>query len=569
MKKSTLVMLILIVPFTLFLCGSNWEYRDKNADIVTDVIENQYLVKFKTSALLGKSQARSFFSQKLKKIGFNDGIIHEFKLLKNVVQVQLNPDLLKIFKTSFEGQIEYMEPVHLIFVPVPGEIIGEVEEPARNLSLFKDLPPVSSKQWGLEDEDDVDVDILTGWAVTTGDAGVVVAVIDSGVDYEHYALANHIWVNSDEIADNNLDDDNNGFIDDTMGWDFYYSDNIPNDGTSHGTHVAGIIAANGNFTTGVAPGVTIMPLRFIGSTGTGSTADAARAIEYAIENGADIINCSWGGGSYSNTLKAALEQAEDAGLLVVTSAGNDGLNLNNTTAYPASYDFDNLISVASITQGGSKMDSSNYGSTVVHIAAPGNGIYSTKINDTWGYLSGTSMACPFVSGIAALIKSKTPQFSCVEIKNIMMDNAKYIFGVEGKVIADGIVNAGNALTSSSDCDIDADNDGTPDCYDQCPLDGNKTLPGECGCGGLEEDTDEDGTPDCNDLCPLDFDKTEPGVNGCGNAEPDEGDFNLDQLSIGSSANKEWYQYYYRCSVFIVAADQQKELINNVSYEFVD
>jgi subtilisin family serine protease len=266
----------------------------------------------------------------------------------------------------------------------------DVEHAEPNYLVYANISPPDdthfNRLWGLHNTgqnvngtngtDDADIDALEAWDVTTGSSDVVVAVVDSGVDVNHPDLAVNIWTNPGEIPANGIDDDDNGYIDDVNGWDFYVNDNDPRDANGHGTHVAGTIAAAGNNATGVT-GVSwsaqIMALRFLDAWGIGDTARAIAAIQYATEMGADIINNSWGGGPYSQPLKDAID-ASDA--LFVCAAGNSGSNNDRTPYYPSSYSSANIISVAASDQGDALAYFSNYGAASVDVAAPGTNIYS-------------------------------------------------------------------------------------------------------------------------------------------------------------------------------------------------
>ncbi|MEJ2100429.1 MAG: S8 family serine peptidase, partial [Desulfobacterales bacterium] len=243
----------------------------------------------------------------------------------------------------------------------------DVENAEPNYIVHADISPPNdtyfSQLWGLNNTSqdvkgisgtyDADIDAPEAWDVTTGSSNVVVAVVDSGVDINHPDLAANIWTNAAELnGDDGEDDDNNGYVDDIHGWDFYIGDSDPRDANGHGTHVAGIIAAVGNNAegvTGVSWSAQIMPLRFLDAWGNGSIANALAAIEYANEMGADIINNSWSGGpySYSQSLKDAID-ASDA--LVVCAAGNSANNNDSTPNYPSSYSSPNIISVAASDQ---------------------------------------------------------------------------------------------------------------------------------------------------------------------------------------------------------------------------
>lgn len=234
----------------------------------------------------------------------------------------------------------------------------------------------------------VDIDVETAWNTITDCSSVVVAVVDSGINYNHEDLSGNLWNNSDEIGGNGTDDDGNGYVDDTMGWDAVESDNDPMDLNGHGTHVAGIIGGTGNNTTGVTGvcwNVKLMPIRVLDSGGTGTSLSISEGYDYAAANGAHIINASLGGSSDDSVISNAISGARTSGVLIVAAAGNDGTDNDSTPVYPASYDYDNIVSVAAIDQDGALASFSNYGATSVDIAAPGVNILSSYINPTVVY----------------------------------------------------------------------------------------------------------------------------------------------------------------------------------------
>lgn len=303
--------------------------------------------------------------------------------------------------------------------------------------------------------DGADIDAPEAWASTTGSADTTVAVIDTGVDVEHPDLQNNIWVNEDEIPGNGMDDDGNGYVDDVNGWDFYNDDNTvydSADGDNHGTHVAGTIAAEGNNGTGVT-GVNwqagIMPLKFLGPKG-GYVSDAVEAINYAVANGAPISNNSWGGGGYSQALKDAIDRADSSGHLFVAAAGNggsDGVGDDNdaTPSYPASYDSQNIVSVAATDARDDLASFSNFGAESVDLAAPGVRILSTLPGEAYGYYSGTSMATPHVAGAAALVASMNPEMHDYKIKRRLLDSAQATPSLSTRIVTGGRLNAAEAL----------------------------------------------------------------------------------------------------------------------------
>ena len=244
------------------------------------------------------------------------------------------------------------------------------------------------------------------WNKAKGSKEIIIGIVDTGIDYSHEDLQANIWENPNEIADG-ADNDRNGYVDDVHGYDFVNLDSDPFDDESHGTHVSGIAGATGNNGEGVCGvnwQVSLMALKFLDSDGSGTTFDAVQAILYAVDNGASVINASWGGGAKSRTLEDAIRYAEENNVLFVAAAGNDGESNDVFPTYPASYNLSNVIAVASVDHNDQPSWFSNYGQSV-HIAAPGYDILSTVPNNGYDFFSGTSMAAPFVSGACALLKS--------------------------------------------------------------------------------------------------------------------------------------------------------------------
>jgi Subtilase family/Bacterial pre-peptidase C-terminal domain len=269
------------------------------------------------------------------------------------------------------------------------------------------------------------VDAPESWAQGYKGDGVVVAVVDTGVDVNHPDLINQFWVNAGEIAGNGIDDDGNGYVDDVSGWDFVSGDNNPDDGNGHGTHVAGTIAAddNGFGATGVAPDATIMPVRVLDNNGSGTSAAVAAGIRYAAQMGADIINLSLGGG-FSSTILAAIEYALQFDVLVVAAAGNESAS---APGYPAlfSASLSNVISVGAYSSSGVIASFSDHvgSSGAVQVDAPGVSVYSTYMGGQYGRLSGTSMAAPHVSGLAALALSANNNLTASQLRTLITDGA--------------------------------------------------------------------------------------------------------------------------------------------------
>ncbi|MBK1878125.1 S8 family serine peptidase [Pelagicoccus mobilis] len=309
--------------------------------------------------------------------------------------------------------------------------------------------------WGLHNtgqhggQDDIDINAPEAWDLRHSAEEIVVAVIDTGIFYTHEDLADNMWVNPNEIPDNDIDDDENGYVDDVYGINAITGKGDPLDDHSHGTHCAGTIGAQGNNETGisgVAWNVKLMGCKFLSAGGWGTLSDAVTAINYATDMGAHITSNSWGGGGYSQTLYEALEKAEDAGIITVAAAGNSRRNTDTAPAYPASYELPSVVSVAAHDRRGNLAWFSNYGKKTVEIAAPGVEIYST-VNSEGGYASyqGTSMACPHVSGALALLKAHYPEEDTFRLINRVVSGAKPVESLEDKVIATGMLDLENSI----------------------------------------------------------------------------------------------------------------------------
>ena len=322
--------------------------------------------------------------------------------------------------------------------------------------------PDFNKSWSLHNtgqtggKPDADIDAPEAWELQTkSNDSVIIAIIDSGVDYTHQDLADIIWTNPGEIPDNGIDDDLNGFIDDVHGWDFANNDNDPydDDYSGHGTHSAGTIGAMANDGIGIAGvnwNVKIMPLKFFDGNGFGETPNAIHAIHYATRMGAHIISNSWGEMEYNQELKDAISAANDSGILFIAAAGDYRMDTDITPYYPAGYDVPNVVSVAATDHNDSLSFLSDYGALSVDLGAPGVEIYSTIPNNSYGKNSGSSMAVPHVAGVAGLIKAKYPELSVVELKAKLLAAVDPIPALEEKPVTGGRLNAYNALEDDAE-----------------------------------------------------------------------------------------------------------------------
>jgi subtilisin family serine protease len=369
------------------------------------------------------------------------GKIRLRQISEKFISLQLpksSPAVAVLQKKIDEGKILYVEPDYKTF---------------RSDGIAGYNDPELSGQWAYSK-----INAFAAWEKTQG-GKVVVAVIDSGVDYNHRDLAPNMWHNPREVGGNGIDDDGNGYVDDVYGWDFSQGNSDPMADDSpkfHGTHVAGTVAAalnNGVGGSGVAPNVQIMALKYLDSSGSGRTSNAILAIDYAVRNGARILSNSWGSFNYSASLRDAIENARKHNVIFVAAAGNgdsngNGVNIDVNPFYPAAYAIDNIISVAASNQSDALTTWSNYGRTRVSVAAPGQCILSTRNGNTYATMSGTSMAAPAVSGVMGLIVAANPNLNYRQAKDILMSTVDKVGSLSNKVAAGGRVNALSAVNAA-------------------------------------------------------------------------------------------------------------------------
>ncbi len=397
----------------------------KSASAQDRFVPGEALVKFRSGT--GKPERDSVRS------GLGAQKLHEFK--SHAEHWKLPPGLsteAAIARLRRNPHVEYAEPNYIVSATL-----------APNDQSYSLL-------WGLNNRGQTgglpgaDISAEAAWSITTGDRAVRVGVVDSGIDYTHPDLAANIWTNPGEIPGNGIDDDHNGFVDDVHGWDFFNNDNDPMDDFGHGTHVAGTIGAVGNNSIGVVGvdwQVSLVPLKFLNSSGHGATSSAVAAIDYASSLGVDVLNNSWGSYDFSQTLMDAISAAGDSGVVFVAAAGNEGVSNDLVPFYPASYGLPNVISVAATTNYDNKAGFSNFGVSTVDLAAPGVDVFSTLPGGVYGPLSGTSMAAPLVSGVAALIRSLSPDIPALQVKQKIVDGATRIGGLAGVVRSGARLNA--------------------------------------------------------------------------------------------------------------------------------
>ena len=435
--------------------------------------EGELLVRFAPKT---KGIQRSIDERNKILSSFNAGTVkHSIKLVPGLSLVELPSNLTvadALPKLRGKNEILYVEPNYKV----------------RLLSTFPDDTRFN-ELWGMNNTGqsggtvDADIDAPQAWDIHTGSSDIIVAVIDTGVNYNHPDLSANMWVNEPELnGTTGVDDDDNGFFDDIYGYDFCNNDGDPNDDCWHGTHCAGTIGAIGNNGTGVAGvcwNVKIMALKFMDSYGYGWSYDAIACIDYAVQMGAKVLSNSWRyyeGNPYLTdvqALKDAAEAADANGVLFVAAAGNEGYDNDLYPAYPASYDCENIIAVMATDANDERSIwsypySSNWGATSVDLAAPGSDILSCVPYNIFGkyyeYSGGTSMATPHVAGACALIWSANPKLSHLQVKNIILNSVDKLDSLDGLCLTGGRLNLYNAVLEAANrpeilSKIDAVNDG--------------------------------------------------------------------------------------------------------------
>ncbi len=335
-----------------------------------------------------------------------------------------------------------------------GKIVPSKEEPKTDLNiLLKD--PAMNEKWGL-----LMTDTKKAWNVSKGSKDIIVAIIDTGADTKHPDLKGNLWINKGETgidkrghnkSSNGIDDDGDGFIDDVYGWNFVDGTNDVSDNYGHGTHIAGIIGANnasGKGINGIAPQVSLMILKYFDPKAYASTlTNTVKAIDFAVAHGANIINYSAGGIDPSPMEKAALERAKNKGILVVAAAGNERSNSDIHSYYPADYGLSNIISVTAIDKTKHVLPSSNYGVKTVDLAAPGNEIFSTEPGGKYGFLTGTSQATAFVTGVAVLVMANNRDLKASDVIKQLTQTGDVEDQLSGKTRYRRRLNTYRALTT--------------------------------------------------------------------------------------------------------------------------
>ncbi|MBI2026810.1 MAG: S8 family serine peptidase [Deltaproteobacteria bacterium] len=462
MKK--LLCAVVFLSFAIGMGVYQSQTHSKKAEPKIKYVPGEVIVKLKPGATVDHLKAFSFREIATVSLKLN------LFILKFSPQISLNSLLNKIRNLP---QVEYAEPNYIYSIDMSSFSPRRVRQIMGIDQSTMISDPEFEKNWGLNNvgQTDVsgqigkpgsDIDALQAWTQEIGSRAIKVAVIDTGIDYTHEDLVNNIYQNPGELGEytndkgaqafketDGIDNDGNGFIDDVRGWNFVSNSNDAMDDHSHGTHVAGTIGAYGNNEVGIL-GVTwrvsLIPVKFLSSGGSGTLEDAVKAIEYAHTLGVHVMSNSWGGGGFSQALADAIKSASDAGIYFVAAAGNDAGNNDVVPHYPSNYEFENVISVAATDNQDQLAKFSNYGKTTVDIAAPGVSIYSSIPGNNYGYMSGTSMATPHISGMIALLLSSHPNLAMQDLKKILYTSSEEIKILRRK-ISHGRANAFYALTN--------------------------------------------------------------------------------------------------------------------------
>lgn len=415
--------------------------------------EPEILVRFKPGVKLSE----------IKKIAgrYNDRVEDNVESVQGLVAIDdLDGADLSSVVAQYEAMtnmVEYVSTNDVITLddPTSGASTRDalLREPADNMPN----DPQFAEQWALNNtgqdggKSGADLKALNAWSKTKGSKEVVVAVLDTGVDYTHLDLASNMWIRPDTVPQ--YVDAELGTYNDIQGFDANINASDPMDDNGHGTHCSGIIGAEGNNNEGIAGinwNVQIMPLKFLGRGGFGSTKDAIESINYAIDRkqkGVNIrvISASWGSTSYSKALEDVIKAAGEQGILFVAAAGNATTDNDKRAHYPSNYDLPNVVSVAALDRNDALASFSNYGAKTVHVAAPGREIVSTWLGNAYREASGTSMATPYVSGVAALIIANEPNISMEKLRERILKSVDKIDSLNGKVASGGRINAAKAL----------------------------------------------------------------------------------------------------------------------------
>lgn len=409
-----------------------------NAAFTSESVPGEYVVKLKPGMMRMSTQALStqlngFVTQKISG--------------QNIVVVKK-----AVFQTN-DSAVKSLNENPMVEIAEPNYIYKINKAPS---------DPMYSQTWGLGNIGQadpknqvgvagIDINAERAWEIQTGTREKIIAIIDTGIDWTHPDLVDNMWTNdAEKNGTAGVDDDNNGVVDDIYGYNAITGTGNAKDDQGHGSHCAGTIGARANNGIGVAGvnwNVRMMAVKFLDAGGSGSLADAIKAIDYATKMGANVMSNSWGGGGFSQTLLDSIQRSNDAGAIFIAAAGNEYNNNDNSPTYPSTYQVANVMSVAAIDNRGAKADFSNYGKKTVHLGAPGVNVMSTT-GGKYASFSGTSMATPHVAGVAALLWANEPNLTAAEVKARLVATVRPLASMKGKTRTGGMVDAYGALTNT-------------------------------------------------------------------------------------------------------------------------
>ncbi len=436
------------------------EYMYKKSEVESKKKKNQnrrLLVRYKDSASLNEMDAAHFSAGAY--------VLKTFDLPENLDLVEVAKGISMNAALEFyreDKNVIYAEldaTWHAFMAPPPSDPVDPTDPPEGD-----QIDPRFSEQWGLDNSGqtggtaDVDINAPEMWEKITGDKNIVIAVIDTGINYNHPDLKNNVWVNPGEIPGNGLDDDGNGVVDDVHGFNAVAAGveesgaadaaavGDPMDDHGHGSHCSGVIAAesqNKYGGRGIMQQAQIIGCKFLSADGGGTTSGAIACLDYLrnlktrAKDPVDIFatSNSWGGGPASQALEDAIKAHQDEGILFIAAASNDSRDNDVVDTYPADYPLANIVSVAATDHNDEKAWFSNFGKRTVHVAAPGVDILSTVLGSDYEKMSGTSMATPFVAGLAGMIKANNPSLSYIQVKNLLMTGGVPVSGLENSTIS--------------------------------------------------------------------------------------------------------------------------------------
>ena len=472
-RKSRFVGVRVLASLALALGGSH-AYANAR-----EFVPGEIIVKvrgkaktLKAQAFIGKAVAEKSMTLKGSWAGLN---MHHFK-------VKDGDDLnARLAELNSDPDVEYAEPNYIVRMQSTGPEGEKVEMSAVQAAA------TASSTYSMTN---APIGLSQGWSASTPHLDpVTVAVIDTGLALTHsvFTGSGAIWTNPGEIAGNGIDDDGNGYIDDVNGWNFVANTNSPYDDDGHGTHVSGIVLGTTQDITAVpieAAKIRIMPLKFLDASGAGTTSDAVKAIYYAVNNGAKVLNNSWGGGGFSNSLLEAMAWAYNKKVAFVSAAGNASANNDVAPTYPGNYNVPNNISVAATTDSDGFASFSNYGASTVYMGSPGMSIWSTFPPNQYGRSSGTSMATPFISGVAALMMRERPEMTGYQVKELLEANGNKITSLSTRTSSKTRLNVANTVNAAKAASVSVDQPNYDASASRAPASSGASQAGMAGGCGL-------------------------------------------------------------------------------------